>query len=68
MLRLECAVSATVISRHQFSETTASQRHVTNILTLMPEHLSDYRGGGTYGCLEIKVQNIKLQVILHFEI
>ena len=43
-----------------------SQRYVTQILTLIPEHLSNYENA--YGCFKSKVLNLKLQTILHFEI
>ena len=65
MLRLVCAVSATVIHIHQYAETKDSGRYVTQILTLLPEHLSNYEKAN--GCLKSKVQNLKLQTILHFE-
>jgi hypothetical protein len=66
MLRLVCAANATVIYWHQFAEAKDSRRYATHILRLMPEHLSNYEKA--YGCLKSKVQNRKLQTILHLEI
>jgi hypothetical protein len=59
MLRLVCAVSATVINAPNFSKVVDSRRYVTHTLTQIPEHLSDYEV--RCGCFESKVQELKLQ-------